>query len=337
MSEKELYWKYSLISIIVILGLILFFKFIPFLGGILGAFTVYILVRKQLLRLTEVYKMHRGVAAILLLFEVVLCFMIPVSLAVWLFINKLQNINLNPTELIKSAEHLANIIQIKTGFDLLDTSNISSFLSVLPKIAQLLMNGISGFAINLVVMVLFLYFMLIGGRKMEQFIYSILPFSEENKKEVISRVNLLVISNAIGIPLLAVIQGAVALLGYLIFKVPSPFLFGFLTCFATIIPLIGTGLIWAPLALYLLITGNWVSALGLVAYAVLVITNVDNLTRFMLQKKLANTHPLITIFGVIIGLSLFGFMGIIFGPILISIFIACLEMYKKQYLDKILS
>ena len=162
-----------------------------------------------------------------------------------------------------------------------------------------------------------------------------MPFSDENKREVISRVNVLVISNAIGIPLLAIIQGAIALLAYFIFKVPSPFLFGLLTCFATIIPLVGTGLVWAPLALYLLLTGDWVDALGLVAYAVLVISNVDNLTRFMLQKKLANTHPLITIFGVIIGLSLFGFMGIIFGPILISVFIACLQMYKRQYLDKL--
>ena len=55
---------------------------------------------------------------------------------------------------------------------------------------------------------------------------------------------------------------------------------------------------------------------------------------FILQKKMADTHPLITIFGVIIGLSLFGFMGIIFGPLLISVFILCFSMFKKEYLDK---
>lgn len=71
----------------------------------------------------------------------------------------------------------------------------------------------------------------------------------------------------------------------------------------------------------------------LAAFALIVITNVDNLARFILQKKIADIHPLITIFGVVIGLSLFGFMGVIFGPLLISIFLLCLNIFKKEYLD----
>ena len=175
--------------------------------------------------------------------------------------------------------------------------------------------------------------MLIGGAKMEKYVYSILPFSDENKKNVLNEINMIVTSNAIGIPLLAIIQGLIALLGYWIFDVPSPFLFGFLTCFATIIPVVGTALVWLPLALYMVLTGDWVNAAGLTAYALIIITNVDNLIRFILQKKMADTHPLITIFGVIIGLSLCGFMGIIFGPLLISIFILCFNIFKEKYLD----
>ncbi len=151
--------------------------------------------------------------------------MIPLSLAVWLFINKLQNFNLDPTQLVKSAEHIANLIEQRTGYDVLDTSNIMSAVSILPKIGQVLMGGISGFAINVAVLVLILYFMLIGGAKMEKYVYSILPFSDENKKNVLNEINMIVTSNAIGIPLLAIIQGLIALLGYWIFDVPSPFLF----------------------------------------------------------------------------------------------------------------
>ena len=249
------------------------------------------------------------------------------------FINNLQNFNLDPTQLVKSAEHIANLIEQRTGYDVLDTSNIMSAVSILPKIGQVLMGGISGFAINVAVLVLILYFMLIGGAKMEKYVYSILPFSDENKKNVLNEINMIVTSNAIGIPLLAIIQGLIALLGYWIFDVPSPFLFGFLTCFATIIPVVGTALVWLPLALYMTLTGDWVNAAGLTAYALIIITNVDNLIRFILQKKMADTHPLITIFGVIIGLSLFGFMGIIFGPLLISIFILCFNIFKEKYLD----
>jgi len=82
------------------------------------------------------------------------------------------------------------------------------------------------------------------------------------------------------------------------------------------------------------LNGDWVHALGLTIYALLVITNVDNLIRFILQKKLADIHPLITVFGVVIGLSLFGFMGIIFGPLLLSLFLLCIDIFKKSYLDK---
>ena len=333
MNVKEQYWKYSLVTIIVVLGTILFVEFIPFLGGILGACTIYILVRKQMLYLTEKKHLRRSFVAVILLLETILCFLIPLSLAVWLFINKLQNFNLDPTQLVKSAEHIANLIEQRTGYDVLDTSNIMSAVSILPKIGQVLMGGISVFAINVAVLVLILYFMLIGGAKMEKYVYSILPFSDENKKNVLNEINMIVTSNAIGIPLLAIIQGLIALLGYWIFDVPSPFLFGFLTCFATIIPVVGTALVWLPLALYMTLTGDWVNAAGLTAYALIIITNVDNLIRFILQKKMADTHPLITIFGVIIGLSLFGFMGIIFGPLLISIFILCFNIFKEKYLD----
>ena len=102
MSLKESYWKYSLITIIVVMGIILFIEFTPFLGGILGAFTIYILLRKQLQYLTEKKRLNRSLVAILLLLETILCFLIPLSLAVWLFVNKLQNINLNPSELVSS-------------------------------------------------------------------------------------------------------------------------------------------------------------------------------------------------------------------------------------------
>ena len=123
MNVKEQYWKYSLVTIIVVLGTILFVEFIPFLGGILGACTIYILVRKQMLYLTEKKHLRRSFVAVILLLETILCFLIPLSLAVWLFINKLQNFNLDPTQLVKSAEHIANLIEQRTGYDVLDTED----------------------------------------------------------------------------------------------------------------------------------------------------------------------------------------------------------------------
>ncbi len=330
---KELFWKYSLIAMILGLGVILFIEFIPFFSGILGALTIYILLRKQMIYFTDKKKMRRSLMATLLIGETILCFLIPLSLVVWLVINTIQNVNLDPNLIIKEVEHLADLISQRTGYNLLQKENLRSVVSTIPYIGQSLMGNITSFTINLFVLVFVLYFMLIGGRKMETYIYEILPFNEENKKSVLEEINVIVTSNAIGIPFLAIIQGIVAMIGYYFTGVPNPVFFGVLTCFATIIPIFGTALIWFPLVIYLMIVHHWVNAMILAAFALIVITNVDNLARFILQKKIADIHPLITIFGVVIGLSLFGFMGVIFGPLLISIFLLCLNIFKKEYLD----
>ena len=135
---------------------------------------------------------------------------------------------------------------------------------------------------------------------------------------------MIVRSNAIGIPLLAIIQGGVAMIGYWIFGAPNILFSGFLTGFASVVPMVGTALIWVP---------NWFQAIGLAIFGALVISQLDNLIRFIIQKKMADIHPLITIFGVVIGLSLFGFMGVIFGPLLLSLFFLFVNMFKKGYLD----
>lgn len=332
MSVKEQYRKYSLITIILGLGLLLFLKMTPFMGGILGACTIYIMVRDQMLYLTQKKKIRKSVTAIILLIEAILCFLVPLSLAVWLLISKLQTVNVDTATFVDTITNLADWIRRKTEYDLLSKENISSIASILPGIGQFMMGGISSFAVNLFVLVFVLYFMLIGGTKMEQYIYELLPFSDSNKKHVMNEINMIVRANAIGIPLLAIIQGAIATLGYYLFDAPSALLFGFLTCFATVIPIVGTTLVWFPLAAYMAISGDWPHAIGLLLYCGLIVTNIDNLIRFILQKKMADTHPLITIFGVVIGLSLFGFMGVIFGPLLISIFILCVNIFKEQYL-----
>ena len=333
MSVKEQYWRYSLIAIIIVLGIVLFQQITPFLGGLLGALTIYILVRKQMIRLTTKRKMKRSTAALLITTEAVFFFLIPISLVVWMLVDKLQNLNLDPQSIIAPIEEIAGIIKSKTGYVVLGSDTTSFIVSALPRIGQAVMGGISSFVINLFVLVFVLYFMLIGGIKMETYVNAILPFNATNTEHVIHEINMIVRSNAIGIPLLAVIQGGVAMIGYFIFGAPNALLLGFLTCFATVIPMVGTGLIWFPVAVYMALTGDWPNAIGLAAYGGIIVSQLDNLIRFILQKKMADTHPLITIFGVVIGLSLFGFMGVIFGPLLLSLFFLFVDMFKREYLD----
>ena len=333
MSTKEQYWKYSLIVIILFMGIIIFRQITPFLGGLLGALTIYILVRGQMRYLVEKRKLKRSLSALLITAETIFVFLIPLGLTVWMVVNKLQDINLDPQTYIAPIQQVAEFIKEKTGYDVLGKDTLTFIVSILPRIGQIIMERISSLAINLFVMIFVLYFMLIGGKKMEAYVNDILPFNETNTQEVIHEINMIVRSNAIGIPLLAIIQGGVAMIGYLLFGAPNILMLGFLTCFATIIPMVGTALVWFPVAAYLAISGDWFNAIGIAAYGAIVVSQSDNLIRFILQKKMADTHPLITIFGVVIGLPLFGFMGVIFGPLLLALFFLFVDMFKKEYLD----
>ena len=333
MSTKEQYWKYSLIVIILFMGIIIFRQITPFLGGLLGALTIYILVRGQMRYLVEKRKLKRSLSALLITAETIFVFLIPLGLTVWMVVNKLQDINLDPQTYIAPIQQIAEFIKEKTGYDVLGKDTLTFIVSILPRIRQIIMESTISLAINLFVMKFVVYFMFIGGKKMEAYVNDILPFNETNTQEVIHEINMIVRSNAIGIPLLAIIQGGVAMIGYLLFGAPNILMLGFLTCFATIIPMVGTALVWFPVAAYLAISGDWFNAIGIAAYGAIVVSQSDNLIRFILQKKMADTHPLITIFGVVIGLPLFGFMGVIFGPLLLSLFFLFVDMFKKEYLD----
>lgn len=331
-SLKEQYWKYSLIGIILFLGIVIFQKITPFLGGFLGASTLYILLRGQAFYLTEKRHWKKWLMAVVLLLETILFCLIPIALVVWLFINKLKAVDLDPQSLLVPIQHLADLVHEKTGYELMSRGNMNALVGMLPKIGQALMGSISSFFINVLVLLLVLYFMLTGGRKMEAYVREILPFNRQNKRDVLKEFHMVVRSNAIGVPVLAVLQGVAAMLGYYIFGVPEALLWGVISCFATILPVVGVAIIWIPLVIYLGVTGHWGMGIGLAVYSLVVVANIDNLIRSVLQKRMADTHPLITIFGVIIGLSLFGFMGVIFGPLVLAIFVLCVEIFREEYL-----
>lgn len=334
MNIKERYWAYSLIVLIVVLGLLLAYEFIAFLGGFLGAFTVYILVRKQMHYLVEKKKWNKMLAAVLIMLEVIIVFLIPASVGVMLVVKVAENLVQHLDGLETSLNNVLVFFNEKFDLDLLSKESLVRMSSYITAIAKTIVGEISTFLINAFVLLFVLYFMLISSRPMEKYFYELLPFNDSNKQFVAGRVKDLVMSNAIGIPLLAVIQGIIATIGFMIFGVPMPWLFGMLTCFATIIPLLGTGLVWFPLAVYLALTHDWKNAIGLAIYALVIISNVDNLFRFLLQKKMADVHPLVTVFGVVVGLSIFGFWGVIFGPVILSVFLMLVDIFKKEYLDK---
>jgi predicted PurR-regulated permease PerM len=173
--------------------------------------------------------------------------------------------------------------------------------------------------------------MLIHSKKLDSFLEDFIPLKHTNLDILSTETKVMVKSNAIGIPLLAVIQGLAGSLGYWIFGVNEILLWGFLTAVCSVIPIVGTGLIWVPLTIYLFAINHTWQGFGLGLYSLIVLTNIDYVARITVLRKIGDVHPLITIFGVISGLSMFGFLGLIFGPLLISYFILLVKIYRNEF------
>jgi len=330
---KEKYWEYSLIILIALMGWVIVKELWFFVNGLMGAFTIFVLVRPQMVYLTEKRKMHKVLATTLILVETVTVIVVSVYLISLVLIGKVQTINVDISVLTEMIQEFETLVKDKFNYDLLSVDTISALSGTATKVIQFVVNQAGGIFITFIVMIFILYFMLVSYKEMERYFYDLLPFNEKNRKDIALEVNKIVLSNAIGIPVLGIIQGIAAYIGYLIFDVPSAFFFAFLTCIATIIPIVGTGVIWVPLVVYLAIIGEWFNAIGLAIYCSVIVINIDHVFRLLIQKKLADIHPLITIFGVILGLSIFGFWGVIFGPLLLSLFFLLINIFKREFLD----
>jgi predicted PurR-regulated permease PerM len=166
---------------------------------------------------------------------------------------------------------------------------------------------------------------------MESKFYEWAPLKDENILLLRRDLNKMVLSNAIGIPLIALLQGVVGLIGYLIIGVPEPLFWFVVTAFTALLPVVGAALAYIPLSLLLFADGDNVRGVITLIFGLGVIGSVDNIFRFWLAKKLGDVHPPITVFGVIIGVNMFGFIGIIFGPILISLFLIMIRIYANEF------
>src|SRR5690606_34981572 len=162
-------------------------------------------------------------------------------------------------------------------------------------------------------------------------IYRSLPFSAKSKNEIWNEVDLMVRSNALGIPILGICQGLVAMLGYWIFGVESFILWGILTGVSSIVPVLGTMTIYVPLTIMTLAAGHTMNGIGLGIYCFLLVGGIDNILRFTILKTLGNVPPLITVFGVLLGLNMFGMLGLIFGPLILSSVQVLIKVYGNEF------
>ncbi|SDF25315.1 AI-2E family transporter [Chitinophaga filiformis] len=332
--DNERIKQVSFLLIIVLLAFVLFSELYTFFPGFLGAITMYILSRKYMFRLVEERKWRKSAAAALLMFMSFIIILLPFGLLINMLTNKIGYAVTHSSELIAGLKTVNDRIQAATKIDILSQVRLERLQEYLTSVLPGLLGATFNILTAIAILYFILYFMLVNGREMEAWLYEYIPLKDENVLRLGTEFHKLVIANAVGIPLIAVIQGIVSLVGYFIFQVPQPLFWFAVTCFTAMLPVVGAAAVYVPMGVYLLATNMTWQGIGVLVYGFAVVGTSDNLFRLILAKKIGDVHPLITVFGVLIGVNLFGFIGLIFGPLLISMFILLLDIYSNEFLTK---
>jgi predicted PurR-regulated permease PerM len=313
------------------MGSMIFKEMLPYLTGVLGAITLYILLRKWMVILVGKKKWNSGLAASLLMFLSFIVILLPLTGIILMLGNKIGKAVNNSTEVVHAFKEQVAKVEHYVGFDLnskIDPGAITSWIS---ENLQSLVGGTFNAFIAIGLMYFMLYYMLTNRSVLKESLKDFIPLSHDNIGEIGKEVHAMVRSNALGIPLVALAQGIIALIGFLIFGIEDPIFWFAIVTVGSMIPFVGTLVGILPVFILTLSTGHAFQAWGILLYGFIVVGSTDNIIRLYVLKKLDNVHPLVTLVGVIVGVPIFGFIGLIFGPLLISLFMALVRIYRIEY------
>jgi predicted PurR-regulated permease PerM len=192
-----------------------------------------------------------------------------------------------------------------------------------------LFSSVVGMLIEFFLILFVLFFIFKDGELFRRMLLSISPFDDRHNEELLNKIEDSMASVIKGTLIVAVAQGALAGIGYMITGVPNPVLWGVISIFASLVPGIGTALVVIPALIFLVLSGNIVGAIALAFWGFLLVGGVDNLLRPALVGKGAKLHPLIVLLSALGGIQIFGFIGFLVGPVIFSILAALIELYPR--------
>ncbi|MEI7802926.1 MAG: AI-2E family transporter [Bacteroidota bacterium] len=324
--------QYIVIFIITGLFIFLLFSLSNFITAFLGALIFYVLFRKFMNTLIYKYHWKKWLAATLIILISFLVIVVPTFGLIYVLFSKVQSILANPTDVALGYHTLIDKLNEAAGREIITNNTLVEFSkSIANQVPGILNSALDLFG-SMLMLYFLLYNLLVNTGDIERNIFRYLPFSKHGIDILTKELRSMTYANAIAVPAIALCQGIIASVGFYIFGLTDPLFWGIMCGCASVIPIIGGGLIWIPAGIYLLSTGeNW-QGIGLLAYSGLIISTVDNLLRFLFAKWFADVHPIITILGVIIGLKWFGLPGLVFGPLVISYFFLLLKIYKEEFI-----
>ena len=213
---------------------------------------------------------------------------------------------------------------------------VSVIYSFMTKITNSMMNMLSGFIFNFptlflhfLILVFTFFFVFRDGDRLVLYIQSILPFSKDIEAKLFKSSKDITLSVIYGQVILGILQGLLVGIAFFIFGVPNALLFTLLACLAGIFPIIGTTIVWLPIAIYMMVSGGIFPALGVVVFGILS-SILENIIKPIFISKRTSLHSAIILIGMVGGLFMFGILGVILGPLILAYLLIVLEIYRDK-------
>ena len=218
------------------------------------------------------------------------------------------------------------------------TELMGQFRDMAVRLSSAFLMSVPRFFLNLFIIFFLLYYLLKDGERLVKLVKDNIPGDPNNREKIVFRFKEVTNGVVFGSVLTALIQGIIAGIGYFVLGITSPIILGLLTMVAALFPYVGTAIVWVPISAYLIIMGlvtqdttGLLKGVALSVYGVLIISTVDNFVRPLLIGDRGKVHPAIVLLGILGGISLWGFIGIFLGPLLLSLLITFIQVYGCEF------
>ncbi len=315
---------------IVVLGCFLLYALSFLFSSILGAIVLFTVFRQPYIYLTEKRNWSRALVAVMVILISLIVIIIPLMSLCIMTVSKITKINRQSFDLQQWIDKIDDYAGYHFGQPHFAENTMQKLGALATEIFPSILTSAASILITLLVMYFLLYFMLVQMREFEASLLKYAPFREQHALKFAAALRNATYSNVFGQALIALVQGFLLANGFLIFGLPDPVFWGVIGAFISFLPVVGAPTLCIPAGIILFIQGHPLKGVLILVYGLLFIGNVDNFLRAMINKRVANTHPLITIIGVLIGIPIFGITGLVFGPLLLSYFLLLLEIYETN-------
>lgn len=329
MSALRSHYQTLALGIIAVLGLGLVFALWPYATGLVGGPVLFVMFRGMFRRLSR--WMPGSLAAAVVVIVAVGVLVLPGLAVAGMVVGEADA----AIQRIADNQYAARIAELQiAGVDIGPrlVSLGEAALAWLGSSALGIVGAAARGALNITIALFGLYFLLLGSDRSWVALSPYIPFNETNTTALRKRFRDVTNSTLIGTGLIAVAQGLLMGVAFAILGLPSAFFWGVVTAVVSILPVVGSGLVWVPATIVLVLSERYVAAVVLTIAGLVIVGGVDNVIRPIVYNRWAQIHPIVTLVGALAGIRFFGILGLLIGPLALSYFFELIAMYREEYL-----